>query len=169
MLENFPDHWSDHGRWPFSMVRFDGPTSIVWFLKEINLQSLWGPSLGVNQMWTKRNDHASKNECADFFLYVCSKRTIFNKSQVWPFSCLLLSSSSLVFIFSSPKEKIKFHHSLHYNNILYHGPLPFSTRAPLLPLPLQNMLDHVSGLCRPQNMSSRDLALHRPSHTFSVA
>jgi hypothetical protein len=22
---------SDHGRWPFSMVRLDGPTSMVWF------------------------------------------------------------------------------------------------------------------------------------------
>ena len=25
-----------------------------------------GSSLGVNQMWTKRNDHAPKSECADF-------------------------------------------------------------------------------------------------------
>ena len=24
-------------------------------------------SLSVNCMWTKRNDHATKNECADFF------------------------------------------------------------------------------------------------------
>jgi hypothetical protein len=34
---------SDHGRWPFSMVRLDGPTFMVGFHKKINLQSLWAP------------------------------------------------------------------------------------------------------------------------------
>ena len=28
-----------------------------------------GPSLGVNQMWTKRNDHAPKSECANVLRY----------------------------------------------------------------------------------------------------
>jgi len=26
-----------------------------------------GPSLGVNRMWTKKNDHAPKSECVEFF------------------------------------------------------------------------------------------------------
>ena len=29
-----------------------------------------GPSLGVNQMWTKKDDHAPKSECANIFKYI---------------------------------------------------------------------------------------------------
>ena len=39
-----------------------------------NLKPL-GPSLGVNRMWTKRNDHAPKSECVDFF-NICPKRAV---------------------------------------------------------------------------------------------
>ena len=40
-----------------------------------------GPSVGVNQMWTKRNNHAPKNECAGFFfLLLCPKRIVFEKT-----------------------------------------------------------------------------------------
>ena len=53
----------------FSMLRVHGPTSMVRLLKEIVLKAL-GPSLGVKQMWTKKNDHAPKSECADFFKYM---------------------------------------------------------------------------------------------------
>ena len=73
---------SDHARWPYFMVRY---------LKDQYTKSL-GPSLGVNRLWTKMNDHAPKSECADFF-NICRKRAILKKrSQVWPFSCLLLTS-----------------------------------------------------------------------------
>ena len=56
---------SDHGRWPCPMVQ------LRWFgfLRNQFMRPL-GPSLGVNPMWTKRNDHAPKSECADlFFIY----------------------------------------------------------------------------------------------------
>jgi hypothetical protein len=36
------------------------------FLKLV-LKAL-GPSLDVNRMWTKKDDHAPKCECAEFFL-----------------------------------------------------------------------------------------------------
>ena len=54
---------------------------------------------------------------------------------------------SLVFVFSSP-TKNSWKNSL-WLLFLCHGPLSFSTRAPLLPLPPQNPLDHVSGECEP--------------------
>jgi hypothetical protein len=50
---------SDHGRWPFFMVRFHG------LIPQNQFTKLLGPSLGVNRMWIKRNDHAPKND--DFF------------------------------------------------------------------------------------------------------
>jgi hypothetical protein len=28
-----------------------------------------GASLGVNSMWTKRNEHAPKSDCADYLIY----------------------------------------------------------------------------------------------------
>ena len=49
-----------------------------------------GPSLGVNRMWTKKNDHAPKNECADFF-NTCPKRAPLKKIK----SCLTILLSSL--------------------------------------------------------------------------
>jgi len=39
-----------------------------------------GPSLGVNRMWTMKNDHAPKNGGADFFNI--KKGAVFGKSQV---------------------------------------------------------------------------------------
>jgi len=69
---------SNHGRWFFSVVRF---------LRNQFTKPL-GPSLGVNWMWTKRSNHASKNECAKF-CNICPKRAILKKNiQIWPFSCL---------------------------------------------------------------------------------
>ena len=38
-------------------------------------------SLSVNCMWTKRNDHATKNECADFF-NLCPKIENLKKMEV---------------------------------------------------------------------------------------
>ena len=66
----------DHGRWPFSMVRV---------LEIIVLKAL-GPSLGVNRMWIKKNDHAPKIECATY-----PKRAFKKKSSL----TILLSSFRL--------------------------------------------------------------------------
>ena len=44
----------DHGRYPISLKN--------------QLRKPLGPLLGVNQMWTKRNDHAPKSGRADLFI-----------------------------------------------------------------------------------------------------
>jgi hypothetical protein len=60
-----------------------------------------GPSLGANRMWTKRNDHAPKNECANHLIYMSKKGSfgIFMNE-----SSLIIILSSLVFIFSPQKN-----------------------------------------------------------------
>ena len=50
----------DDGLFPWFDFMFQLPWSD--FLK-LQFTKRVGPSLGVNQMWTKRNDHAPKNEC----------------------------------------------------------------------------------------------------------
>ena len=70
-----PVYTMDHGRGPFPMVRVHGPTSMVQLLKTLVLKAL-GPSLGVNRMWTKKNDHAPKSECVDFFLKYMLRKDI---------------------------------------------------------------------------------------------
>jgi hypothetical protein len=65
-----------------------------------------GPSLGVNQMWTKRNDHAPKNWMCSLFKYMPEKG-IFEKNQVWPCSCLLFPKQILL--------------NFYYNNISLKG------------------------------------------------
>jgi hypothetical protein len=69
----------DHevGSWKraFSVVRVHGPTSY-----EISFEAL-GLSLGVNQMWTKKNSHAPKNECVDFKYIYMPKKGIFEKKK----------------------------------------------------------------------------------------
>ena len=60
-----------------------------------------GPSLGVNHMWTKRNDHAPKSEFVFYFYFyfnICPKRTVLKQIKFF---------YSFVFIFSSPKKTIK--------------------------------------------------------------
>ena len=76
------DQKSDHGRWPFPWS--DLMVQLPWsdFLRKNNLQSLWGPSLGVNQMWSKRNNHAPKSECVFFlFFNICPKRAFKKKDS----------------------------------------------------------------------------------------
>ena len=46
------------------------------------------------------------------------------------------------------------------------GPLPFSTRAPLLHLPPQNPLHHVSRKCRPLKICFGDFELYSHSDSF---
>ena len=86
---------SDHGRGPFLMVWVHGPTSMVRLLRKLVLKAL-GPLLCVNQMWTKKNDHAPKSKCVDFFLNMPKKGSFEKK-----FKCEHLLSflgASLVFI-----------------------------------------------------------------------
>ena len=68
---------SDHGRclipWSEFMVR------LPWSeLLKNQFTRFMGPSLGVNRMWTKRNDHAPKSGCASFL-------NIYPKGQFWFF------------------------------------------------------------------------------------
>ena len=67
---------SDHEKGPFSMVQFHGPTSMIRLLKKVVLKAL-DPSIGVNQMWTKKNDHASESECAKISLATQMKKKMF--------------------------------------------------------------------------------------------
>ena len=131
-LHHLPWSWNMEGgmfSWSNLMVQ------ISWSdpLKK-SIYKAFGPLTRCNSMWTKRNDQASKGECVGF-LNISPKLAIFRKpNQVWPFSCLHLILSQK-----------KFCHFLTITTFLCHGPLPFSTRAPLLPLPPRNPLDHVSG------------------------
>ena len=76
----------------------DFMVQIPWsnFLKNQVTKS-FGPSLGVNWMWTKKNDHAPQSEYVHFF-NAFPIRTILGFFiyllfiLVWPFSCLLLAS-----------------------------------------------------------------------------
>jgi hypothetical protein len=58
-----------------------------------------GPSLGVDRMWTKRNDHAPKMNVLDFFKMYMPKRVVLGENYKSRMTILL---SSLVFVFSSP-------------------------------------------------------------------
>ena len=79
------------------------------------MQSLLSPSIGVSQLWTKRNDHAPKSECADYF-NICPKKGSFEK---------LKFDHSFVFYYFHllffQKKSLK----IYYSNILCHGPLVF--------------------------------------------
>ena len=60
---------SDHGRWSFSMVQ------LPWFdFCKCLFTKFLGPSLGVNRMWTKRNDHQKVHQKVNvlilFLIYV---------------------------------------------------------------------------------------------------
>ena len=100
-----PLYTMHHEVGPRKMVLFHGPIS--W--SDFSVQLLWsniltnqcikssGLSLGVNQMWTKRNDHAPENWMCWFFNFnIRPKGGNFEEwNQVWSFFCLLVSSSSL--------------------------------------------------------------------------
>ena len=84
----------DHEVGPWIMVFFSGPSFMVRLLKKIGSKFL-GPSLGVNRMWTKNNDHAPKCECVDVFLIHARKGQFWKKIQVCPFYCFLLGFTCL--------------------------------------------------------------------------
>ena len=52
---------------PWKMAFFHGPTSMIQFKQKNQLTKPLGTSLGVNQMWIGRIDHAPKNKCVGFF------------------------------------------------------------------------------------------------------
>ena len=74
-----------HSRPVYTMHHEVKPRKIAFFHGPISLKNQFtkplGPSLGVNRMFTKKNDHAPKSECADFFFNICPKRA-FKKNQV---------------------------------------------------------------------------------------
>ena len=123
----------DHGRWPFPWSYLMVQLSWYDFLKKQFTKPL-GPSLGVNQMWTKRNNHAPNVNVLIFLFYlnICPKRASLRgdsgerEREKFDLSCLLYSSSSLL--------QKKFHQQKFSAIFLCHGPLSFSTIAPLLPL-----------------------------------
>ena len=83
----------DHEVGPWKMAFVNGPRSWSDFPTEKLVLRALGPSLGVNRMWTKKNDHAPKSERADFLIHVQKGQKI----QVWPFCCLLLGFTCLHF------------------------------------------------------------------------
>ena len=123
---------SHHGRWPFPWSKY---------LKN-QFTKPFDPSLDVNQMWTERNDHASKVNVL-IFRNLCPKKTIMKKGKK---KQKKLCSTILL---SSLPPKNHFLEKIILISLLCRGPLLSSTRAHLLPLPLQNPLDHFSGKCRP--------------------
>jgi hypothetical protein len=85
---------------PWSRIMEEGPFQWSDFLKNLVLKVL-GLSLGTNRMWTKKNDHAPKSECVDFYLFIfntCPKRKklIKNSSLTILLSSLGLHLSSLL-------------------------------------------------------------------------
>ena len=95
-------------------------------LKNQFTMSFGTPSLGVNWMWTKRNDRA-KWMCWFFLFDLWLKRAIFWENSSMTIFCLLLSSPTLPQKHTHPKCNITI--------LLCHGPLSFFlTRAILLPI-----------------------------------
>ena len=114
-------------------LRFDLMVQLPWSdLLENQFIKPLGPSLGVNQMWIKRNEHAPKNGRAEFFLNICPKRAVFKKKSLTILlSCLLLSCLHLLY----PEKDFRSRFIIAI--FLCHVHLPFSTRALVLPLTLQ--------------------------------
>ena len=92
---------SDHGRWHFPWSNFIVQLSWSHFLKNQSTKFL-GSSVGVYWTWTKRSDHAPKNECVNFLRYA-QKRQCWKKRKGESNLTILLSSfvfASLIFLFS---------------------------------------------------------------------
>ena len=83
-----------HGRCPFSMVRIDGPTSMIRFLKESIYKAFrplnrWKPNVDQEE-WMTMRQRVNK-----LIFFKCLKKEGLKNIQVWPLFSLLLSSSSL--------------------------------------------------------------------------
>ena len=103
---------------------------------KISIYRAFGPLTSCKPNVDQEEWPCTKKWLCLFFEYMPEKDK-FRKNN----SSLTILLPSLVFIFSSPKTL-----SLEnwYNNIFLLGALAFSTRAPILPLSPQNMLEHVS-------------------------
>jgi hypothetical protein len=77
------------------------------------------------------------------FFSIFPKKTFFEFS-----SCLTFSPSSSIVTMEVFWQKIENKTKVKTKTFLCHGLLTFATREALLPLPLQNMLDHDFGQCR---------------------
>ena len=81
---------------PWSRTMEDGifrrSEFMVRLLKNLVLKAL-GPSLGVNQTWTKKNDHAPKSERVDCFS-TCSKGQFWKEKYKSSLIILLFSLGS---------------------------------------------------------------------------
>ena len=80
---------------PWSRTMEEGLFQWSNFLKKSILKAL-SPSLGVNRMWTKKNDHAPKSECADFILIYAQKGHFWKEKKKFAHS-LVFSWALLVF------------------------------------------------------------------------
>jgi hypothetical protein len=140
-----PVYTMDHVVGPWRMAFLHGPTSMVRFLKK-SIYKAFGPFTRCKPNVDQEAQPCIKTWMCHYFQYIPQKSSFEKKNQLWPFSCLLLSSSSL-------PQKINY-----YKFII--SPYLFLTIAHLLLLPPQNPLDHVNGLCRPSIMSFGDLELH---------
>ena len=116
----------NHEVWQWKMAFSHGSDFMVqlpWsdLLKTNQFTKPLGPSLDVNRMWTKRNDHAPKSECANlnFYFNIYQKGHFWEeekKTQGWPFSCLrplFLKKEK------EKKKKKKFSFKIYYNNISF--------------------------------------------------
>jgi hypothetical protein len=84
-------------------------------------------------MWTKRDDHAARSGCADFF-NISPKRVVLGNIKVWSFFCLLLSFTCLHsllnvskmwlanFLTSISKKNARF--NLYMFNVIYKWHVP---------------------------------------------
>ena len=86
------------------MTFFQWSNSLGPILKKTLSTKYLGFSLGVNRMWTKRNEHAPKSKCADFFKYIPKKGKFETKNSSLThslvFSGLHFSSPLLSSLFS---------------------------------------------------------------------
>jgi hypothetical protein len=85
-----------------------------------------GPSLGVNKMWIKRNDHAPKSECVDYS-NICPKKAVLEKIKIKFDHSLVSSWLHLLFPASRRRSSLK----NYYNNISLPWALAFSLRKHL--------------------------------------
>ena len=121
----------------FSMVYITGHTFHGPITKIIHLKAPLGTWLGVNQMWTKRSDHAPK---VDVLIYICPKRAVLE--QFFMFDLLPFFPSFLVTMDTFGKNN-------NNNNNKTVIPLSWSpdicNKRTSFALPLQNPLNHDSG------------------------
>ena len=96
---------------------FHGPTFMVSFLKK-SIYKVYGPSLSVNRMWIKRNDHAQNTECVGF------------KKKIQKINFEKKEKNNLTFLLSSSSMCQKTNHSIFIiTTSLFHGPLSSYTIA----------------------------------------